>query len=85
MALNGNGPVRGSTYADPAFAKDAARATIRRRRCARAASPCPPSTTRRVPTTMFIEECQAAVLGMKAPQQAIGDAARRVRRCLEPV
>jgi multiple sugar transport system substrate-binding protein len=82
MALNGNGPVRGSTYSDPAFAKDIARATIEAQALREGRIPLPAFDNQARANDVFIEECQAALLGMKPPQQAMGDAARRVQALL---
>ena len=78
MALNGNGPVRVSTYSDPKlmamspFAADEAKAVA----ASRIHLPAFDEQSRA--HDIFIEESQAAMLGMKQPQQAMADAAKRV-------
>ncbi|MGO4736262.1 ABC transporter substrate-binding protein [Bosea sp. 2KB_26] len=82
MALNGNGPVRISTYADPAliaampYAADEAAAL----KASRIHLPAFDEQARA--HDIFIEETQAAVLGIKPPQQAMDDAVKRVRPLL---
>ena len=82
MALNGNGPVRISTYGDAKlkamspFAADEAKAVA----ASRIHLPAFDEQSRA--HDIFIEESQAAMLGMKAPQQAMGDAAKRVQPLL---
>jgi multiple sugar transport system substrate-binding protein len=79
MALNGNGPVRVSTYGDARlramspFAADEAKAVA----ASRIHLPAFDEQSRA--HDIFIEESQAAMLGMKAPAQAMADAARRVQ------
>ena len=82
MALNGNGPVRGSTYTDPTFAKDVARATVEAQALRNGRIPLPAFDNQARANDVFIEESQAALLGMKPPQQAMSDAARRVQAML---
>lgn len=82
MALNGNGPVRISTYADPVliaampYAADEAAAL----KASRIHLPAFDEQARA--HDIFIEETQAAVLGIKPPQQAMDDAVKRVRPLL---
>lgn len=82
MALNGNGPVRISTYADAAlkaampYAADEAAAL----KASRIHLPAFDEQARA--HDIFIEETQAAVLGIKPPQQAMDDAVKRVRPLL---
>lgn len=82
MALNGNGPVRISTYDDPKlkaampYAADEAAAL----KASRIHLPAFDEQSRA--HDIFIEETQAAVLGLKAPQAAMDDAVRRVRPLL---
>ncbi|TCR63966.1 extracellular solute-binding protein [Bosea sp. BK604] len=82
MALNGNGPTRISTYADPAliaampYAADEAAAL----KASRIHLPAFDEQARA--HDIFIEETQAAVLGIKPVQQAMDDAVRRVKPLL---
>ncbi len=82
MALNGNGPVRLSTYADPAFAKDLARATIEAQALREARIHLPAFDNQARANDVFIEESQAALLGMKPADKAMADAAKRVQLLL---
>lgn len=81
-ALNGNGPVRNSAYDDATFRSrvpyaDAERAVMRVARV-----PMPAFDNAQRAADMFKEECEAAVLGLKEPQRAMDDLARRVRPLL---
>lgn len=82
MALNGNGPVRISTYADDKlkaampYAADEAAAL----RASRIHLPAFDEQARA--HDIFIEETQAAVLGIKPAQQAMDDAVKRVKPLL---
>ena len=82
MALNGNGPTRISAYADEKlkaalpYAADEAAAL----KAARIHLPAFDEQARA--HDIFIEETQAAVLGRKAPQQAMDDATARVKPLL---
>jgi multiple sugar transport system substrate-binding protein len=82
MALNGNGPTRISAYADGKlkaalpYADDEAAAL----RAARIHLPAFDEQARA--HDIFVEETQAAVLGRKAPQQAMDDATVRVKPLL---
>ena len=81
-ARNGNGPVRFSTYADPAFAGDQPLASVEAAalRTARVPLPAFPDAARA--QAMFVEEVQLAVLGRKTPAQAVAAIAERVRPLL---
>jgi multiple sugar transport system substrate-binding protein len=82
MALNGNGPTRISTYADPKlvaampYAADEAAAL----KASRIHLPAFDEQARA--HDIFIEETQAAVLGIKPAQTAMDDAVKRVRPLL---
>jgi multiple sugar transport system substrate-binding protein len=82
MALNGNGPVRISTYADEKlkaampYAADEAAAL----KASRIHLPAFDEQARA--HDIFIEETQAAVLGRKPAQQAMNDATARVKPLL---
>jgi multiple sugar transport system substrate-binding protein len=76
MAKNGNGPTRVSTYKDLSsqpFALAEASAL------AGASPPLPALDEQSRVHDVFIEEIQAAILGMKPARQAMTDATRRVR------
>ncbi|MGO4669713.1 ABC transporter substrate-binding protein [Bosea sp. 2RAB26] len=79
MAVNGNGPVRVSTYADESLkAKNALAATEARvLATARGAFPPFPEAARAQAT--FLEEVQLAVLGRKPVKDAVGAIIERVK------
>lgn len=81
-ALNGNGPVRNSTYDDARIRArvpyaDAERAVLKVARV-----PMPAFDQAARAGDFFKEEAEAAVLGMKTPQQAMDDLVRRVQPLL---
>jgi multiple sugar transport system substrate-binding protein len=82
MALNGNGPVRSSTYADPAFAKTLPHAAIEADAIKIARSTLPAFDNQARAYDIFTEESQAAMLGMKTPERAMADAGKRVQALL---
>jgi multiple sugar transport system substrate-binding protein len=82
MALNGNGPVRSSTYADPAFAKTLPHAAIEAEAIKIARSTLPAFDNQARAYDIFTEESQAAMLGMKTPERAMADAGKRVQALL---
>ena len=79
MALNGNGPVRISTYGDPKFRDTAPFAAEEAKAVAVSRIHLPAFDEQSRAHDIFVEESQAAVLGIKPPQQAMADAARRVQ------
>ena len=79
MALNGNGPVRISTYADPRFRDAVAYAAEEAKAVAASRIHLPAFDEQSRAHDIFVEESQAAVLGLKTPVQAMTDAARRVQ------
>lgn len=78
MALNGNGPVRNSTYEDAGFRATVPYAEEERRvlRVARIPMPAFDEATRA--GDIFKEEAEAAVLGMKTPEAAMASVVARV-------
>jgi len=78
-ALNGNGPVRASTYDDPRIRERLPYAEAERDVMRVARVPMPAFDNAQRAADMFKEEAEAAVLGRKAPQAAMDDLARRVR------
>ena len=78
MALAGNGPVRSSTYADPGFRAKVPYADEERRVLQVARVPIPAFDQAARAGDYFKEEAEAAVLGMKTPEEAMGDLVRRV-------
>jgi multiple sugar transport system substrate-binding protein len=77
-ALNGNGPVRNSTYDIPSFANSLAYAKEERRVLKVARVPMPAFDSEQRAADIFKEEAEAAVLGMKTPQKAMDDVVARV-------
>lgn len=70
-ARNGNGPVRASTYADPAFAKDQPFAAMEARALKNARVPLPAFPEAARAQTVFLEEVQLCVIGQKTPKAAV--------------
>lgn len=81
-ALNGNGPVRNSTYDDPQIKERLSYAEAERRVLRVARTPLPAFDQAQRAADIFKEEAQAAILGMKPPQRAMDDVTQRVRRLL---
>jgi multiple sugar transport system substrate-binding protein len=82
MALNGNGPVRISAYSDPALASNLPHAAVEAEAIKSARIPLPAFDQQQRAYDIFTEESQAAMLGMKAPDRAMADAAKRVQPLL---
>lgn len=78
MALNGNGPVRIKTYSDPSFEKNYPYAAVEAEAVAASRIHLPAFDEQARAHDIFIEETQAAVFGMKTPQDAMADAVKRV-------
>ncbi len=81
-ARNGNGPVRVSTYAEPAFAASTPLAAVEAAALSRARIPFPAFPEASRAEAIFVEEVQSAVLGRKTPAQAVADTASRVQPLL---
>jgi multiple sugar transport system substrate-binding protein len=79
-ALNGNGPVRNSTYDDARIKAKLPFAEDERRVLRVARTPMPPFDEAQRAADFFKEEAEAAVLGMKPPQKAMDDLTARVRK-----
>jgi len=82
MALNGNGPVRLSTYADPRLTERLAYAAQEAAAVKAARIHLPAFDEQSRAHDIFVEESQAAMIGLKPAEQAMADAARRVRPLL---
>ncbi|MBL8698358.1 MAG: extracellular solute-binding protein [Alphaproteobacteria bacterium] len=82
MALNGNGPVRISTYSEAALAKSLPHAAIEAEAIKSARIPLPAFDQQARAYDIFTEESQAAMLGMKTAERAMADAAKRVQPLL---
>lgn len=77
-ALNGNGPVRNSTYEDPKFREQVPYADEERRVLRVARIPMPAFDEAPRAAGIIREECEAAVLGMKPPDVAMANLVARV-------
>ena len=77
-ALNGNGPVRASTYADPSFAGTVPYAAEELKVLKVARVPLPAFDEAARAGDLFKEEAEAAVLGMKTPEAAMASLVARV-------
>lgn len=81
-ALNGNGPVRASSYKDPRFAETVPYAAAEAATLKVARVPIPAFDNAARAGDVFVEELQAAVLGRKGVALAMDDVARRVKPLL---
>jgi multiple sugar transport system substrate-binding protein len=77
-ALNGNGPVRNSTYDDPRMRELIPYGDEERRVLRVARVPLPAFDEAPRAGDIFKEECEAAVLGMKTPEAAMTSVVQRV-------
>lgn len=82
MALNGNGPVRASTYDDADFRKTVPYADAERDVLKVARVPLPAFDEAARAGDIFKEEAEAAVLGMKTPEAAMAAVVQRVKPLL---
>ncbi len=82
MALNGNGPVRISTYADEKLKAAMPYAADEAAALAASRIHLPAFDEQARAHDVFIEETQTAVLGIKPAQQAMDDAVKRVKPLL---
>jgi multiple sugar transport system substrate-binding protein len=81
-ALNGNGPVRASTYDAPEIQESLPYAEEERAVLKVGRVPLPPFDEAAKAGDIFVEEIQAAVLGMKPVEQALRDIESRVQPLL---
>ena len=81
-ALNGNGPVRASTYADAGFASSVPYAAEELKVLKVARVPLPAFDEAARAGDLFKEEAEAAVLGMKTPEDAMASLTKRVQPLL---
>jgi multiple sugar transport system substrate-binding protein len=77
-ALNGNGPVRNSTYEDAKFREQVPYADEERRVLRVSRIPMPAFDEAPRAAGIIREECEAAVLGMKTPEVAMASLVARV-------
>ena len=82
MAINGNGPVRVSTYADRDFAAADPLASVEAGVLAHARGAFPPFPEAARAQSIFLEEVQLAVLGRKSIKDAVAAIAERVKPLL---
>jgi multiple sugar transport system substrate-binding protein len=81
-ALNGNGPVRNSTYDDPRLRQMVSYADEERRVLKVARLPLPAFDEAARAADIFREEAEAAVLGLKTPEIAMASVVTRVKPLL---
>jgi multiple sugar transport system substrate-binding protein len=81
-ALNGNGPIRSSTYDDPRIKTALPYAEAERKVLKVSRVPLPAFDNAARAADFFKEEAEAAVLGMKSPQQAMDDLTTRVQKLI---
>jgi multiple sugar transport system substrate-binding protein len=81
-ALNGNGPVRASTYADAGFSSSVPYAAEELKVLKVARVPLPAFDEAARAGDLFKEEAEAAVLGMKTPEDAMASLVKRVQPLL---
>jgi multiple sugar transport system substrate-binding protein len=79
MALNGNGPVRVSSYADPALIAKNPVAEVEAKALANARGAFPPFPEAARAQQTMLEEVQLAVLGRKPVKDAVAAIAERVK------
>jgi multiple sugar transport system substrate-binding protein len=82
MALNGNGPVRVSTYTDEGLKAKNALAEVEARVLAKARAAFPPFPEAARAQATLLEEVQLAVLGRKPVKEAVASIAERVKPML---
>ncbi len=82
MALNGNGPARVSTFADPTLVEKNPLATIEAEALANARGAFPPFPEAARAQALMLEEVQLAVMGRKSPKEAVAAIAERVQPLL---
>ncbi len=81
-ARNGNGPVRISTFAEPAFVAASPTAPVEAAALKSARIPLPPFPEAARAQAIFVEEVQLTVLGRKEPKAAITAVMERVKPLL---
>jgi multiple sugar transport system substrate-binding protein len=82
MAINGNGPVRVSTYQDPSFAGKNPVAAVEASALANARGAFPPFPEAARAQSIFLEEVQLAVLGRKPVNEAVASITSRIKPLL---
>ncbi len=79
MALNGNGPVRVSSYADPALIQKNPVAAVEAKALANARAAFPPFPEAARAQATMLEEVQLAVIGRKPVKEAVAAIIQRVK------
>lgn len=79
MAINGNGPVRVSSYADATLKEKNPLAAVEAKVLANARGAFPPFPEAARAQTTFLEEVQLAVLGRKSAKDAVAAIAERIK------
>ncbi|MGB3386349.1 MAG: extracellular solute-binding protein [Pseudaminobacter sp.] len=79
MAINGNGPVRVSTYAEPALAEKNSLASVEAGVLANARGAFPPFPEAARAQSTMLEEVQLAVLGRKPVKDAVASMIERIK------
>ncbi|MET0743722.1 MAG: extracellular solute-binding protein [Microvirga sp.] len=82
MAINGNGPVRVSTYKDESFAGRNPVAAVEAAALANARGAFPPFPEAARAQSIFLEEVQLAVLGRKPVNEAVASISSRIKPLL---
>ena len=82
MAINGNGPVRVSTYEDGSFAGKNPLAAVEAAVLANARGAFPPFPEAARAQSIFLEEVQLAVLGRKPVNEAVASISSRIKPLL---
>ena len=82
-AVNGNGPVRASAYADPRIRERVPYAEVEAAQLRTARVPLPAFDNAARAADIFVEEMQLAVLGQKEPQSAMDSVVQRVEPLLK--
>lgn len=77
-AMNGNGPIRSSTYDDPTYQEKLPWAKVEQAMLQVARIPVPAFDAVAQAQDIFLEGVHAAVLGIMSPQAAMDDVVRRV-------
>ena len=83
MALNGNGPTRLSVYDDPIFKSKTNNSDLECKLLQTARVPFPAFEKSAEGQDVALNEIQAALLGVKTPQQAMDDLAEELERLLK--
>lgn len=85
MAINGNGPVRSSAYSDPRLIKMVSYAALEEKALRAARVPMPAFNKSAEAKDIFVEEMQAAMLGLQPPEVSAKNIAKRVQPLLPVV